>query len=485
MNTKHIIYLILVFFTALPGAWAQDASLSGIKVENHSAVKKGDYVSISFDISLDDLQVKSNNMVVLTPILRSNENNLDEVAFNPVVISGKKRSKILHRKQVLGASPLVSGVPAASVIRRNNTPQSVHYEVTAPYRQWMQDASLSLVNEVSGCADCMGLEGEQLLVSTLLPEPKQPVFKLTYMVPEAEDKVRSDRHTATLNFVVDRWELHRNFKDNASKLDEVDKIVNDIRNNPDFNISEFSIEGYASPEASVAHNQMLAENRANAFADYLVSKHGIDRNRFTVKGHGEDWDGLRKAVAASNIADKDAILQVIDNVPNLDARDAELIKLSKGTTYRTLLNDYYPALRRTEYVVAYAVRGFNVEEAKEIIKTSSRLLSLNEMYLLAQTYPAGSKEFKEVFDIAVRLYPDSDIAILNSASADIEGGNMDAAIERMLKIADNPKVWNNLGVAYASKGDFAKAKEYFTKALAQGDSDARTNLSELTETLDN
>ena len=101
------------------------------------------------------------------------------------------------------------------------------------------------------------------------------------------------------------------------------------------------------------------------------------------------------------------------------------------------------------------------------------------MYLVAQSYPVESAEFSEVFDIAVRLYPDSDIAILNSASADIEVGNMDAAIARMNKIGDNPKVWNNLGVAHARKGDFDKAKEYFDKAAGQGDNDARKNLEEL------
>jgi len=103
------------------------------------------------------------------------------------------------------------------------------------------------------------------------------------------------------------------------------------------------------------------------------------------------------------------------------------------------------------------------------------------MYLVAESYPANSREFKEVFDIATRHYPDSDIAILNSSSADIEVGNIDAAIERMNKISDNPKVWNNLGVAHALNGDLDTAKEYFNKAVSGGDDDARTNLEELTK----
>ncbi|WP_294080484.1 DUF3868 domain-containing protein [Proteiniphilum sp. UBA5384] len=479
MKTKNIIYLIIAFFTAVPGVYAQDAQLSGITIENETAVKQGDRVSVSFDITFDALKVKRNNMLVLTPLLKSNRNSHESLILAPVVVAGKKRVKVLRRKSALGEPLTLGGTPVEVVTRKNRTGQSVHYNIAIPYRAWMQDASLSLVHEVSGCADCNTLLGEQLLVDNLFPAPYQPVYRLTYIMPEVEDKVRSDRHTATFNFVVDRWELRRDYKDNAAKFNEVDKVVNDIRNNPDLEITEFTIDGYASPEGSAPHNRMLAENRAKSFADYLVSKFNIGRNRFTVSGHGEDWEGLREAVSGSNIADRQAILGIIDRISNPDVRDAELKKLSGGETYRTLLNSYYPPLRRTEYMVAYNVRGFDVDEAKEIIKTNPKLLSLNEMYLLAQSYPVESTEFSEVFDIAVRLYPDSDIAILNSASADIEGGNMDGAITRMNKISDNPKVWNNLGVAYARKGDFNKAKEYFEKATAEGDNDARANLEEL------
>ncbi|MGI6574257.1 MAG: hypothetical protein ACOX19_12890 [Fermentimonas sp.] len=55
------------------------------------------------------------------------------------------------------------------------------------------------------------------------------------------------------------------------------------------------------------------------------------------------------------------------------------------------------------------MRPFSVEEAKGVIRTNPRLLSLNEMFLVAQTYAPASSEFKEVFDIATRLYPDEPI----------------------------------------------------------------------------
>jgi Flp pilus assembly protein TadD len=62
---------------------------------------------------------------------------------------------------------------------------------------------------------------------------------------------------------------------------------------------------------------------------------------------------------------------------------------------------------------------------------------------------------------------------------------MDGAIARMNRIGDNPKVWNNLGVAYARKGDFNKAREYFEKAASGGDNDARANLEELRKATEN
>jgi tetratricopeptide (TPR) repeat protein len=171
-------------------------------------------------------------------------------------------------------------------------------------------------------------------------------------------------------------------------------------------------------------------------------------------------------------------------VSNPDARDAELKKLSGGQTYRTLLDTYYPPLRRTDYTIAYTVRPFSVEEAKGVIKTNPRLLSLNEMFLVAQTYEPASGEFKEVFDIATRLYPDEPIAILNSAAADIEGGNNRAAIDRLNRIESDPRAWNNLGVAYVRLGDTAKAMEYFQKAADKNDSDAEINLRELKKHLE-
>lgn len=99
-----------------------------------------------------------------------------------------------------------------------------------------------------------------------------------------------------------------------------------------------------------------------------------------------------------------------------DEREQVLKRLNKGEPYRYLLQNIYPALRHSDYVVKYTIRNFTVEEAKMLLYTDPRQLSLDEMYRVAKTYEAGSKEFNAVFEISVRLYPDDPVSNLNAAN---------------------------------------------------------------------
>ncbi|NLI35465.1 MAG: DUF3868 domain-containing protein [Bacteroidales bacterium] len=478
MKIKYILFAF-VMMTAV--SHAQTSYLQGVKVENLKIGRLNDKMGVSMNVVIDGLDIKPNDMVILTPVIKSNHDETS-VQLAPIVLAGHKRFKILKRKQMFH-NPLDLNNDKApyTIVRRSyNEIQTVAYTTELSRTDWMKDASLVLNENVKGCADCNRGEGLSYTVDKrFLPGDYKPTYKVTYLMPEAEVKTRSEKHSATFNFVVDRYELHRDYKNNAVKLNEVDRIIHEIQNNTDFNITKLDITGYASPEASVAHNRILAKNRAEAFANYLISTFGIPRTRLLVKSYGEDWNGLRKAVVGSTLADRQAVLNIIDQISNPDARDVKLNKLSGGATYRTLLDEYYPPLRRTEYTIVYNVRPFSVEEAREIIKTNPKLLNLNEMYMVAQSYPTGSKEFKEVFDISARLYPNNELSILNSASSDIEAGNVNGALERLSKISNNAKAWNDLGVGYALKGNLSQAKNFLDKAANNGDTHAKHNLEEL------
>ena len=97
------------------------------------------------------------------------------------------------------------------------------------------------------------------------------------------------------------------------------------------------------------------------------------------------------------------MLDIIRNIPIEKGRETKLMQLHGGTPYRYLLKYIFPSLRVAICKVNYEVRDFSVEEAKEIIKTRPQNLSLNEMFLVANTYPTGSQEFIDVFETAVQI----------------------------------------------------------------------------------
>ena len=405
MNNNMMKAILIIAFLGFIIPLHSQIQSGDYKVSSEHIIKERNSVSISMILDLDEMSVKRNEMVILTPVLKSNEANGEVLSLPPVVITGTLRNKIINRKEKLGNMDQFpfERQPQTILKKKNNTPQTINYNTSIAYRTWMDNASLTVQKAISGCANCYDEASSQLIVQNILPKRDPASYKLTFIMPEVEPvKARSDRHTATFNYHVDRYELLRDYRNNKVQFDEVDRIIGEIRDNQDLEITEFTIAGYASPEGSFEHNRILAENRANSFAHYLVTKFGISREKFTVEGKGEDWEGLRKAISVSFLADKENILNIIDRIQNPDARDTELLKLSNGDTYKTLLNNYYPLLRRTEYTVAYVVRAFNVEEAREVIKKNPKLLSLNEMYLVAESYPSNSKEFRDVFDIAVR-----------------------------------------------------------------------------------
>ena len=147
--------------------------------------------------------------------------------------------------------------------------------------------------------------------------------------------------------------------------------------------------------------------------------------------------------------------------------------------YTFLLDSVYPALRHSDYTVQYTVRAFSVEEAKRQLKTRPRLLSLNEMFLIARTYEPGSAEFNEVFDIAVRLFPDDATANLNAANAAINKGDLQAAASYLNRAGDSPEAVHTRGILLLLQDRYDEAEEMLTKAGKLGVPEAGANLEQL------
>lgn len=178
--------------------------------------------------------------------------------------------------------------------------------------------------------------------------------------------------------------------------------------------------------------------------------------------------------------EKTEFLNIIHNTSDIARRKEEIKRVGGGIPYREMLKDLYPALRKVNCRIDYTIANFKVDEGKEIIKTQPQYLSLNEMYLVANTYPQGWWRFYQVFVIAVRMYPDDEVANLNAAAVALSKKDLPDARKYLDK---SNKQTAEYATTMASTIYWAAIKAQaiveFTKAAQNGNEAARHNLGEI------
>lgn len=470
----HII-LSLTIMMASHKLMAQSEYQDQMKVENINVDKQNGVTTLSMNMVLNDLRINKNHMLIVTPIIQSKDGSYsDELA--QVIIKGTLRDKILSRPFDWNGKPELDTKEQYITVRKNNTTQAIAYKEFVEEKDWHKNSTILIKTEVMGCADCELDETQLVLLDTEVYNPK---FTASVIVPEPTEKIVEETHSAFLNYQLAKHKLLYDYKDNAKKLDEVGRVINEVKTNKDFTFTSIKINGYASPEGTVPYNLTLSSNRANEFRDFIVGKYDINAEDLDVNYYGEDWDGLVAKLKESDLNNKNEIINIINSEPNPDARDDKIIALDNGKTYNKLLSNFYPPLRRNDYTMVFIARRFDVEEAKEIIKSRPTILDLNEMFLVAQTYKNDKDSYNEVFKIAARVFPNDPVSNVNVSAIEIDEKNYDAVIDRLKKLDDSPEALNNLGIALYYKGKYNEAMKAFNAAKKAGLAVAGTNADEL------
>ncbi|HBK41847.1 MAG TPA: hypothetical protein DDZ57_09810, partial [Porphyromonadaceae bacterium] len=151
---RKSIYRLLVTMTALfvshEVVTAQVNYTDQIVIENQAISKKGGVTSVTIDMNLDNLRLNKNDMLIITPVIVSNQN---EVELESIAVKGTLRNKVLQRPFEWNGKTHLSMPVEKQLVRRNGTAQSMHYTATLPYSDWQRNARLLLRTEVVGCAD--------------------------------------------------------------------------------------------------------------------------------------------------------------------------------------------------------------------------------------------------------------------------------------------------------------------------------------------
>ena len=438
--------------------YAQQVLQSGTVIRNAEISRHRDSVTVSMQMDVTDTRIKSGGSLILAPRL-SGADGKGSAYVPPVELMGRKRRIYLQRNP---ETAYTSDEMYRVIEKKRKEKQLVEYTVTVPYASWMEHSRLQIVEDLCGCGKVESGNLNELAQADLSFRPR-----LAYVVHEAEPvKARELSGKAFLDFRVNRTEIDPSYRQNPVELKRILASIDTVKNDRDFTVTEITIKGYASPEGSYAVNKRLAEGRTEALKKYIVDRYGFDKSVIRVESEPENWQGLVEYVSASSLSDKEQILDFIENGPSdIDQKEKQM-RTKFPASYSVLLNDCYPGLRRTDYRIDYVIRRFRLEEAKALVKTAPQRLSLEEMFAVAQTYEPGSEDFNQVFDVAVRMYPDDETANINAANALLEQGRAEEALKYLDKVKDSsPEAANARGVAYILLKDYEKAGRYIGKAL--------------------
>ena len=165
--------------------------------------------------------------------------------------------------------------------------------------------------------------------------------KVEYVDETVYDTINGTRPVKKLTYFFnkDRYNIAERRKLN----NEADAAFKDLLN---AGVTEFEIKAWASPEGEEGHNQELSNNRDNAAENQMKKLAKKTSINITGKGYGEDWETFKQLVRDSNIKDKDAIMNVINNSANSEQTIRDMIN-----TYPQLENEILPQLRRAEVYV--------------------------------------------------------------------------------------------------------------------------------------
>ena len=415
----------LLFILALPLSLTAQVDIVGESVKR----VKGS-VEVAFDIRTTKT-LKKRYKMVLTPYLY---NGADTAWLPRTEIYGKIRYKRERQEQELagnrtwrlGSKQIMDG-------------ESSSYAASVPYEKWLRTASLGMKRRIVGCTcDCS--DGDSTLLADIpiyvppVPEVRTVeadprLFKIVDVHRRWEFREREMK----VDFRVSRTELDANLYGNRRTLDEIVEVVRGLQARRDRHLSEIEIYGFASPEGHIDFNERLAEGRAEALREYIrQAVPELSDEQFRLVNGVENWDGLRRMVAGSQMPGREEVLAVIDSIPVEQGRKSRLMALRGGDAYRYMLREFFPLLRNACYVSVY----YDVLEDTAATK-------------------------------------------INEAHGLIREGRYAEALRLLEGIGDDPRAYNAVGVCHMMLEEEDEAAGWFEKAVAAGYEEARENLEQI------
>ena len=462
---KRLIITALAVVAAFSSAYAQPLKEYMTEPVDWKMFQKDGIMDVDLTVSLGSLDIRNNSLVTLTPRL---VNDADTLLLSTVGFYSRRRWIYYERNE----KRIPDGFKDTS-LKEKDMPDQWSWNESVPYSNWMNGAELELLRQVYGCCNDLKYEDVVKVCGYTRYEPR-----FIFVAPMMEQtKTRHIKGSAYVDFPVSQTVIYPDYRNNKVEIGKILSTIDTLKSDGDIEIKSLAIKGFASPESPYENNTRLAKGRTQALKEYVSALYHFPENFILTSYEPENWEGLKEYVQASSISHKQEILDIID-ITDRDPDTKEWILKSRyPAEYKLLLADCYPGLRRSDYYIEYTIRSYqDIDEIERVFRQSPGKLSLHELYRLSSKYEEGSPEYERVFEVAVTLYPDDEVANLNAASSEMKAGRFDRVGRYLSKAGDSAEADYLRGVYSYLTDDNDSALAYFRKSADAGSADAKMAL---------
>ncbi len=412
----------------------------------------GNEVNISINGSYPAKYFNKSVVMSLTPTLQSGSN---ELAFDTYKVQGenvKENNKVI--KYDGGTFGYVS---------------KVTYSPEFQLSELVLKASASKGNKSLDFDPYKLADG--IITTCLLVEKNG---KATY-APDKYVRITPDAYTADIKYLIQQSDV-RSSETKKPEIKEFTDAVKAAKTNERIQFTGSQLSAYASPDGPYELNDKLSKNREKTGQDFFTKNFKAAKVDELVKSDflkvlvtPEDWDGFKKLMEESNIADKQLILRVLSMYSDPVVREREIKNIAAA--YDEIKVKILPQLRRSKMTVNIELIGLSDQEINAQFDQDPSKLKLEEI-LYAGTLTQDANRKLAVYQAAARYYPNDYRTKNNLGVAYLNLGRTSeakTALNDAKSINNDDIVKNNLAVVALREGNVAAAEELLTSAGSTDD----------------
>ena len=364
-------------------------------ISSQSLTEDGERVVVSFDVETDVKSIPANRKEIIMPFIY---NAKDTLWLETLEVFGKGRFKREMQENHLAGDK--DWALAENQVIKGDV---YHYISSVPLKRWMKSTNLGIKRQMVGCnceeelADQTLAEGVALFEEPLLPARRIPA---TFALADATRQWDFGQDELEIIFKVSKIEIDSTVFNNEVTFGKILAAIDKIFANPKYKVDKIEIAGYASPEGRRSFNNWFAENRAKALINYIIEnrpQYNLTEDSFRLRNGEENWPGLRRLVLASNIAEKDQIVEIIDmDLPD-EEKKLKLKAIDKGKVWKKMLNEVYPHLRCARYLAVFY--DSTQDEAVDMINLANQMIregKYAEAYATVEPYQDDLRAYNTV-----------------------------------------------------------------------------------------